>query len=195
MEANKTRLFCLLILLQAVLAQPALAAASLEKCMETADRFRAIGNVSQMMSEAYGYAILPTIGKGGLGIREGGLSHVPGRLGLIELGLGDGVLLVERCVASEIGVGAFEVGTGRVEGDTKVTRVDAGDGTAPRPVAAPAPGRRWTSPSGPSRWAVAHVVGGCGPVRCSHVVRWRRPRTRPCRGSAPGPPPGSRWRS
>ena len=72
MDVTKTRILGLLLLLQAALAQPAQAAASLEQCRETADRFRSIGNVSEMMAQAYGYAVLPTIGKGGIGIGAAG---------------------------------------------------------------------------------------------------------------------------
>ena len=31
-------------------------------------KFKGLGNVSEMMAEAYGYAVLPTIGKAGMGI-------------------------------------------------------------------------------------------------------------------------------
>jgi len=48
------------------------AAASLQKCKETLEKFRQLGNVPEMMAESYGYAVLPTIGKGGIGIGGAG---------------------------------------------------------------------------------------------------------------------------
>ena len=48
------------------------AAASREQCLETLDRFRDLGNVPEMLAQSYGYAILPTIGKGGIGIGGAG---------------------------------------------------------------------------------------------------------------------------
>jgi len=48
------------------------AAASLEKCKDTLGKFKELGNVSEMMAESYGYAVLPTIGKGGIGIGGAG---------------------------------------------------------------------------------------------------------------------------
>lgn len=43
-------------------------AASLTDCQTTMKRFSELGNVPAMLSQAYGYAILPTIGKAGMGI-------------------------------------------------------------------------------------------------------------------------------
>jgi lipid-binding SYLF domain-containing protein len=48
------------------------AAASLEKCRETRDKFKQLGDVPEMLAESYGYAVLPTIGKGGIGIGGAG---------------------------------------------------------------------------------------------------------------------------
>ena len=48
------------------------AAASLEKCQATLAQFRELGNVSEMLAQSYGYAVLPTIGKGGIGIGGAG---------------------------------------------------------------------------------------------------------------------------
>jgi lipid-binding SYLF domain-containing protein len=48
------------------------AAASLEKCQDTLEKFKLLGNVSDMLAESYGYAVLPTIGKGGIGIGAAG---------------------------------------------------------------------------------------------------------------------------
>jgi lipid-binding SYLF domain-containing protein len=49
-----------------------LAAASLEKCKETLEKFRVLGDVPEMMAQSFGYAVLPTIGKGGIGIGAAG---------------------------------------------------------------------------------------------------------------------------
>jgi lipid-binding SYLF domain-containing protein len=47
---------------------PALASATLEQCQETLARFRDLGNVSELLAESYGHAVLPTVGKGGMGL-------------------------------------------------------------------------------------------------------------------------------
>jgi len=62
--------FSLLILLFS--SNTLLAAASLEKCKETLEKFRGLGDVPEMMAQSYGYAVLPTIGKGGIGIGAAG---------------------------------------------------------------------------------------------------------------------------
>lgn len=46
----------------------AFAAASLQDCQEAMGRFKELGNVSDLLAESYGYAVLPTIGKGGIGV-------------------------------------------------------------------------------------------------------------------------------
>src|SRR5210317_2401037 len=48
------------------------AAASVEKCQAAFDKFKGLGNVPQLLAESYGYAVLPTIGKGGIGIGGAG---------------------------------------------------------------------------------------------------------------------------
>jgi len=47
-------------------------AASLSKCQEAMTTFRELGNVSELLAESYGYAVLPTIGKGGMGVGGAG---------------------------------------------------------------------------------------------------------------------------
>ena len=47
-------------------------AASLSDCQEAMSDFRDLGNVPEMLAESYGYAVLPTIGKGGMGIGGAG---------------------------------------------------------------------------------------------------------------------------
>ena len=48
------------------------AAASVQKCQETMAKFKQLGNVSALLAQSYGYAVLPTIGKGGMGIGGAG---------------------------------------------------------------------------------------------------------------------------
>src|SRR5210317_299619 len=36
------------------------------------DKFKGLGNVPQLLAESYGYAVLPTIGKGGIGVGGAG---------------------------------------------------------------------------------------------------------------------------
>jgi len=50
----------------------AYAAATVEECEAAFDKFKDLGNVPEMLSESYGYAVLPTIGKGGIGIGGAG---------------------------------------------------------------------------------------------------------------------------
>jgi len=69
MERNRFKLLSLLLLLLSPQLQ---AAASLEKCLDTLEKFRSLGDVPEMMAESYGYAVLPTIGKGGFGIGGAG---------------------------------------------------------------------------------------------------------------------------
>lgn len=45
-----------------------LAAATPQECQETMTKFKELGNVSEMLTQSYGYAVLPTIGKGGMGV-------------------------------------------------------------------------------------------------------------------------------
>ena len=68
----KLKLLLTLAVLLALSATKAQAAASLEKCRETLGKFKQLGNVPEMMAESYGYAVLPTIGKGGIGIGGAG---------------------------------------------------------------------------------------------------------------------------
>jgi len=50
----------------------AYAAATVEECRTTLANFRELGNVPELLAESYGYAVLPTIGKGGMGIGAAG---------------------------------------------------------------------------------------------------------------------------
>lgn len=58
---------CLLLLLA-----PPVMADQLSECKETLTKFKELGNVSNLAAEAYGMAVLPTIGKGGMGIGGAG---------------------------------------------------------------------------------------------------------------------------
>lgn len=51
---------------------PVYAAATVQECEAAMARFRALGNVPEMLVQSYGYAVLPTIGKGGIGIGGAG---------------------------------------------------------------------------------------------------------------------------
>ncbi len=66
------RMLSLLLALGLAHVDRAQAAASNEQCLETLDRFRDLGNVPEMLAASYGYAIFPTIGKGGMGIGGAG---------------------------------------------------------------------------------------------------------------------------
>jgi lipid-binding SYLF domain-containing protein len=55
-----------------LISNSTLAAASLEKCKATLAKFRELGNVPELLAQSYGYAVLPTIGKGGIGIGGAG---------------------------------------------------------------------------------------------------------------------------
>ena len=44
------------------------AAATLDECKATLVKFEQLGDVPERLAESYGYAVLPTIGKGGIGI-------------------------------------------------------------------------------------------------------------------------------
>lgn len=62
----------LLAILLSLAATETDAAATLEECRAALNKFRGLGNVSEMLAQSYGYAVLPTIGKGGIGIGGAG---------------------------------------------------------------------------------------------------------------------------
>ena len=68
----KLRVLLLLGVLLALTGTTAQAAATVEKCKETLGKFKQLGNVPELLAESYGYAVLPTIGKGGIGIGGAG---------------------------------------------------------------------------------------------------------------------------
>ena len=68
----KYRIIIAVAALFALGASAAQAAATAEECQATMAKFRDLGNVNQLLAESYGYAVLPTIGKGGMGIGGAG---------------------------------------------------------------------------------------------------------------------------
>jgi len=68
----KTRFLAISALLLAFSATTIHAAASLQKCQETMAKFKDLGNVNELLAQSYGYAVLPTIGKAGVGIGGAG---------------------------------------------------------------------------------------------------------------------------
>jgi lipid-binding SYLF domain-containing protein len=64
-----TAAFTLFLLLA---ASTTATATSVSNCKEAMSKFRELGNVPEMLAESYGYAVLPTIGKGGMGIGGAG---------------------------------------------------------------------------------------------------------------------------
>ena len=75
MTTTKPKLQLLQLLITTVLffaGSSAYAAASLQKCQEPMAKFKELGNVKELLAQSYGYAVLPTIGKGGMGIGGAG---------------------------------------------------------------------------------------------------------------------------
>jgi len=68
----KTRFLLITALLLAFSATTLHAAASLQKCQEAMSKFKDLGNVNELLAQSYGYAVLPTIGKAGVGIGGAG---------------------------------------------------------------------------------------------------------------------------
>ena len=50
----------------------AYAGATAKECQATMVKFKNLGNVPELLAQSYGYAVLPTIGKGGIGIGGAG---------------------------------------------------------------------------------------------------------------------------
>jgi len=72
MKISNLKAVSAILFLQLAFVTPTQAAASLEDCLETLAKFKQLGSVPEMLAESYGYAILPTIGKGGFGIGGAG---------------------------------------------------------------------------------------------------------------------------
>jgi hypothetical protein len=48
------------------------AAATVQDCQNAMSKFKDLGNVKELLAQSYGYAVLPTIAKGGIGIGGAG---------------------------------------------------------------------------------------------------------------------------
>jgi len=64
----KSRILTLTAILLMLAVSSAYAAPDPAKCKATFDKFMELGNVHELVAESYGYAVLPTIGKAGVGI-------------------------------------------------------------------------------------------------------------------------------
>ena len=68
----KLKIIAVLAVLLTLVGTSANAAATAEECQATFAKFKNLGNVPQLLAQTYGYAVLPTIGKGGVGIGGAG---------------------------------------------------------------------------------------------------------------------------
>lgn len=68
----KLKLIAIAAALLTLAGTTAHAAASVEKCQAAFAKFQELGNVPQLLAESYGYAVLPTIGKAGVGLGAAG---------------------------------------------------------------------------------------------------------------------------
>jgi len=68
----KRTLLALIAALAASFGTSSYAAATVQECQETMVKFKELGNVKELLVESYGYAVLPTIGKGGMGVGGAG---------------------------------------------------------------------------------------------------------------------------
>ncbi|MGB5485951.1 MAG: YSC84-related protein [Lysobacterales bacterium] len=68
----KLRLLTVTAVLLMLTGTSVYAAATEEECRASYDKFKDLGNVPELLKETYGFAVLPTIGKGGIGIGGAG---------------------------------------------------------------------------------------------------------------------------
>lgn len=68
----KLKILVVMAALLTLFGTTAYAAPSEEKCKETFAKFKELGNVPELLAQSYGYAVLPTIGKAGVGIGAAG---------------------------------------------------------------------------------------------------------------------------
>jgi len=68
----KFRILTAVAALMTLAVTTAYAAPDSAKCEATMAKFKELGNVSEKLAESYGYAVLPTIGKAGIGIGGAG---------------------------------------------------------------------------------------------------------------------------
>ena len=68
----KVKICTFVFVVLALVSNGVQAAATVEECRQTLANFKQLGNVPELLAESYGYAVLPTIGKGGIGIGGAG---------------------------------------------------------------------------------------------------------------------------
>ncbi|MEE8235303.1 MAG: YSC84-related protein [Gammaproteobacteria bacterium] len=125
-EAMMNRLPLLLLALLA--AAPSWADATDEKCQATLEVFRGLGNTSVFLADSYGYAVFPTIGKGGIGIGgaygtgcvyRGGAKTGTASMGQVTIGFQLGgqafselIVFQSKAAYDVFTTGSFEFGAG-----------------------------------------------------------------------------------
>jgi lipid-binding SYLF domain-containing protein len=68
----KLKIIAVLAVFLALVGTYAQAAATVQECQATMSKMKELGNVPEMLAQSYGYAVLPTIGKGGVGVGGAG---------------------------------------------------------------------------------------------------------------------------
>ena len=68
----KLRILAIMTAFLTLAGTSAYAAATEEECRASYGKFKDLGNVPDLLAETYGFAVLPTIGKGGIGIGGAG---------------------------------------------------------------------------------------------------------------------------
>ncbi len=143
-EAMKIRLPLLLLALLA--AAPSWADATDEKCQATLEIFRRLGNTPVFLADSYGYAVFPTIGKGGIGIGgaygtgcvyRGGAKTGTASMGQVTIGFQLGgqafselIVFQSKAAYDVFTTGSFEFGAGAGASAVALTYgAQAGTGT------------------------------------------------------------------
>ncbi len=111
----------------------AFADATPEECKEAADNFASLAsNVQSMMGSAYGYAVFPTIGKGGLGIGgaggsgcvyKGGAQTGTSKMGQVTIGFQAGGQAYSQIIFFENETAFREFTSGNFEFSAQATAV------------------------------------------------------------------------
>ena len=68
----KLRILAIMTAFLTLAGTSAFAAATEEECRASYDKFKGLGNVPDLLADTYGFAVLPTIGKGGICIGGAG---------------------------------------------------------------------------------------------------------------------------
>ena len=68
----KLKILAVMAALLTLVGTSAYAAATVQDCQATFAKFKELGNVPQLLAQTYSYAVLPTIGKGGIGVGGAG---------------------------------------------------------------------------------------------------------------------------